>query len=830
MLLQQLHLKNIRSYIDQTITFPKGSTLLSGDIGSGKSTILLAIEFALFGTARPDLPAEALLRKGCTSGSVELTFSLQQQSGQEELQQQGLQEQQQQQLRPQQQHITIQRSLKKERDAIKQLPGYLIINNVKKELMPIELKAEMLALLGYPEEDLTKNKNYLFRYTIYTPQEEMKLILHDDPEFRLDCLRKIFRLDKYKIVRENIQQYLKQIRVSIKLLEMKTEPLESIQQQQQELLHEQEQQADTLQQFTQQLNTIHQQRTAEQTELEGVEQQQRQFRELQQKQKTFSLLLLDKIEQRKQVVDKEQQLQTELASVLIAPETTLETVQREQQQLEQERTLLLGRRTLLQEQLVQVQRRAAEHQQEIANLSIMTAPWLEKEQLLHQLQDVTKGQPREHREEAARQLDELLAKTAEMITRNETVLQQAQEIERKITALDSCPTCLQPVSLEHKQQVQEQQQGCIKQAELLLKEFQHKKTEILLQKEKTRQELLQAIQRENLLTRTILEVQQLQEKKAKTERLRQQLQIIVQENNALMKEIQQLQQENRLPIIEQQSQRCQETVEALHKKKFMEQVLQEQRQRWAIVQEQCRGFQQSLSVLETQLAGKKDQGEEMIIMKKTVTMLIEQEKNLSVQQARLQAQLLSLTQQQQQAQQQIQQLLQEKNTLARVKELYHWLEEYFVNLTYTIEKHFLVSIHQLLSQLFQEWFSILVDDEAVSSRIDDNFTPIIEQNGYEITFSNLSGGEKTSAALAYRLALNRVINEIVQDIKTKELLILDEPTDGFSSEQLDKVREVLERLNLHQTIIVSHESKIESFVENIVRIKKAGQVSEIQQD
>ena len=139
----------------------------------------------------------------------------------------------------------------------------------------------------------------------------------------------------------------------------------------------------------------------------------------------------------------------------------------------------------------------------------------------------------------------------------------------------------------------------------------------------------------------------------------------------------------------------------------------------------------------------------------------------------------------------------------------------------------MVNIHHLFNQLFQEWFSMLIDDENIYSRLDDSFTPVIEQNGYEVSFTNLSGGEKTSAALAYRLSLNKVINDVIQQIKTKDLLILDEPTDGFSSEQLDKVRDVLEKLNLRQTIIVSHETKIESFVENVVRINKSGHESRV---
>jgi len=86
--------------------------------------------------------------------------------------------------------------------------------------------------------------------------------------------------------------------------------------------------------------------------------------------------------------------------------------------------------------------------------------------------------------------------------------------------------------------------------------------------------------------------------------------------------------------------------------------------------------------------------------------------------------------------------------------------------------------------------------------------------------SGLSGGERTSCALAYRLALNKVINDVIDTIRTKDIIILDEPTDGFSSEQLDRMRDLLDSVNMKQVIIVSHESKIESFVEHVIRIVK----------
>ena len=55
---------------------------------------------------------------------------------------------------------------------------------------------------------------------------------------------------------------------------------------------------------------------------------------------------------------------------------------------------------------------------------------------------------------------------------------------------------------------------------------------------------------------------------------------------------------------------------------------------------------------------------------------------------------------------------------------------------------------------------------------------------------------------------------------TRDIIILDEPTDGFSDEQLDRVRELLENINISQIIIVSHETKIETFVDNVLRVSK----------
>jgi DNA repair exonuclease SbcCD ATPase subunit len=81
-------------------------------------------------------------------------------------------------------------------------------------------------------------------------------------------------------------------------------------------------------------------------------------------------------------------------------------------------------------------------------------------------------------------------------------------------------------------------------------------------------------------------------------------------------------------------------------------------------------------------------------------------------------------------------------------------------------------------------------------------------------YAQLSGGERTSIALAYRLALNTIVREVSFD-KPVDLLILDEPTEGFSKEQLFKLRGVLDKVDCAQIIIVSHEQELDGLVDQI---------------
>ena len=177
MIIRKIILDNIRSYTHEKIELTRGSTLLAGDIGCGKTSILLAIEFALFGL-QPGQRGSALLRNSADEGGVKMLFEI------------GNQE------------VFVERTLKRGK-TVSQDYAAITIDGEKIELSVTELKNKVLELLNYPRE-FSKKQNLLYKFTVYTPQEEMKQIILEDQETRVNTLRHVFGVDKYKKILENV--------------------------------------------------------------------------------------------------------------------------------------------------------------------------------------------------------------------------------------------------------------------------------------------------------------------------------------------------------------------------------------------------------------------------------------------------------------------------------------------------------------------------------------------------------------------------------------------------------------------------------------------------
>jgi len=152
-----------------------------------------------------------------------------------------------------------------------------------------------------------------------------------------------------------------------------------------------------------------------------------------------------------------------------------------------------------------------------------------------------------------------------------------------------------------------------------------------------------------------------------------------------------------------------------------------------------------------------------------------------------------------------------------------WLSTAFHDAVLTMEKRVLEQAQTEFERTFRAYFAALMDDPDLVAVTDSTFSPSAEIRGVETPAEGLSGGERTSLALAYRLALSKVVRSL-GGLRFDSLL-LDEPTDGFSPEQVQSMGELLEELALPQVVLVSHERELEAVADRVVRVEKEDGIS-----
>ncbi|HLM70563.1 MAG TPA: hypothetical protein VK423_04195, partial [Thermoplasmata archaeon] len=153
-----------------------------------------------------------------------------------------------------------------------------------------------------------------------------------------------------------------------------------------------------------------------------------------------------------------------------------------------------------------------------------------------------------------------------------------------------------------------------------------------------------------------------------------------------------------------------------------------------------------------------------------------------------------------------------------VEEKAAWVGGPFRSSVLTMEQKLLTHAQALFERNFARYFASLVDDPGLVARTDPAFTPLVMIEGEWTPAEALSGGERTSLALAFRLALAQVVRSMGS--LRLDTILLDEPTDGFSPEQVIRMGELLEELALPQVILVSHESQLAAIADRVVRVQK----------
>jgi exonuclease SbcC len=115
-------------------------------------------------------------------------------------------------------------------------------------------------------------------------------------------------------------------------------------------------------------------------------------------------------------------------------------------------------------------------------------------------------------------------------------------------------------------------------------------------------------------------------------------------------------------------------------------------------------------------------------------------------------------------------------------------------------------------------------------RIGEDYTPFVRsEEGHERSVSNLSGGERTLLAFAYRLGLGQLIMQSRTGHGLYTLL-LDEPTESLGREDgsVDRLAEAISRLKaIEQIIAVTHSEAFAERAEHVIRVEKEAGVSRV---
>ena len=679
MKLKKIELENIRSYEQEVVEFSEGTTLLAGDIGSGKTSVLLGIEFALFGL-QPGQKGTSLLRKSKDRGRVKLNFEVQ---GKE---------------------IEIERTLKKNK-TVSQDYCAITIDNEKQEVSVTELKNKVLEILNYPKE-FSKKQNLLYKFTVYTPQEEMKEIITQDSKSRINTLRHVFGIDKYKRILENTSIVLSKIREEKRHKEGQTSNLEEDKQILKNKQEELEQKKENLEEHKKNLETRKKEREEAEKEKEEISKKIEEKNRLNQEIEKTKIMVSNKQEK---IADNKR------------------TIKKLEEQINELKTIEFD------------ESKISKNQEEISKL-------------------------KENKKQLEDRRLEISSKVSSLNMKND----ENNKIKEKLKHIEVCPTCLQNVNWDYKTNVLKKMDNNINQNTQEKEKLNNEKQRIIKQIEKIDQEISKLEKEIQDLQILKMKIQRIEEKeKQKNE---------IEENNKYL--------EKDIKMLDSHVQSLKSSILELQKYKN-------------IFEEKEKKLKQTQ----------------------------EKEKSVEIKIAEVKREIEMYKQQIEDTKKRIEKTEEIKKQLNHLNNLLNWISANFVSVISHTERNVMIKLKKEFSRLFTKWFSMLVP-ETFDVRLDNEFTPIIEYQDYEIEYSYLSGGERTAVALAYRLALNQVINSLLSKIKTNDLVILDEPTDGFSESQLDKMRNVLEQLSVKQLVIVSHEQKIESFVENVIRFKKENGISQ----
>jgi len=842
MRLSRLRVRNIRSYESGAIDFAPGTTLIVGDVGAGKTSLLYAIEMALFGVAEVD--AAYLVRHGAPHSEVTVGFE------------------------DDEHRYEISRRFRRVRRRGRETfePEKITFrqDGATTTYSATELRQRIIDLLGFPDNPTPQAHSDLWRWAVYVPQERMRDILSAKPQDRLETVRKALGVERYRTAADNAQELATDLRRSST------------------------------------------QRRAEAERLRHFEEEFAQASLEEDRLRAEAVALKDRIAGLESSVAAQRERVHEVESSLLRGEADrreLESLSREQEtdrRAVDERTRLRGARA---QELEKRQVELAAFRQDLPDTGVLERALEEAEVEQRRSRDLAERHAIALRElaEARAELAAAGRRSGEAATRRAQAIEDRDEARRRLDSADAegptkeppAPTPEAVPELEAKLEEARRSEGVALEALTQAKTARDELTSLLEagvcprchQKVDPgvfathRAEAEEAVL---VASRTLNEARGAREgaeaRRAARERFERAHDRWLDAERRRATARQDLERTERsLADAERGAVEAAEhfassrgRVEKLAPRESEEEMLRralaaaesEYARRRAdleagrLAAEKLRAGEQAVAALLSELEridrdlldvdrrSRERAARIDGLLRSTEELKVLRDRSLEVRaelergEAALADQRLLLARTETRFDNEVlRRAAAEKGRAERASLLAEatdldgkaeWVGGSFRRAVLEMEQKLLEHAQLSFEREFARYFASLIDDPSLVARTDLAFTPAVTIDGEWTPAEALSGGERTSLALAFRLALAKIVRSLGS--LRLDTILLDEPTDGFSPEQVVRMGELLDELALPQVVVVSHEGQLAAVADRTVRVEKRDGKSELVRD
>ena len=153
--------------------------------------------------------------------------------------------------------------------------------------------------------------------------------------------------------------------------------------------------------------------------------------------------------------------------------------------------------------------------------------------------------------------------------------------------------------------------------------------------------------------------------------------------------------------------------------------------------------------------------------------------------------------------------LQQRERLSRLDEAIEFIRDKLREAGPLVAESYLCNVSLEANHLFRE----MIGNPDQSLRWSRDYEIILEEDGHERSFQNLSGGEQMAAALAVRLALLKELSDI-------RLAFFDEPTVNMDAERRERLAQIIGQVrHFDQLFVISHDDTFEQTVDHVVMVE-----------